>query len=75
MAPHIERKSPSEHPPPDADGTTTKMEFVVIFDVHADYFPAKYLDALESVGKPDIAELRAQRDAGTSKINCMRALP
>jgi 6-methylsalicylate decarboxylase len=39
----------------------------MIFDVHAHYFPAKYLDALESVGKPDIAESRAQRDAGAER--------
>jgi 6-methylsalicylate decarboxylase len=39
----------------------------MIFDVHAHYFPTKYLDALESVGKPDIAESRMQRDAGTTK--------
>ena len=29
----------------------------MIFDVHAHYFPAKYLDALEGVGKPDIGDL------------------
>jgi predicted TIM-barrel fold metal-dependent hydrolase len=39
----------------------------MIFDVHAHYFPKKYLDALEQVGKPDIDESRAQRDAGTEQ--------
>jgi 6-methylsalicylate decarboxylase len=39
----------------------------MIFDVHAHYFPAKYLDALERVGKPDIDESRAQRDAGAEQ--------
>jgi aminocarboxymuconate-semialdehyde decarboxylase len=36
----------------------------MIFDVHAHYFPPRYLDALENVGKPDINESRVQRDAG-----------
>jgi 6-methylsalicylate decarboxylase len=39
----------------------------MIFDVHTHYFPTKYLDALESVGKPDIGESRAQRDAGAEQ--------
>jgi aminocarboxymuconate-semialdehyde decarboxylase len=39
----------------------------MIFDVHAHYFPTKYLDALEQVGKPDVGESRAQHDAGATR--------
>ena len=39
----------------------------MIFDVHTHYFPKRYLDALEGVGKPDINESRVQRDAGAEQ--------
>lgn len=39
----------------------------MLFDVHAHYFPTKYLDALESIGKPDTNESRVQRDAGDDR--------
>jgi 6-methylsalicylate decarboxylase len=41
----------------------------MLFDVHAHYFPPRYLDLLESFGKPDTDESRIQSNAGTHRAD------